>query len=147
MNNIPDELVMEVMKFCKIKNFINLSLLNKDYLKLCQDYLRVKKNIFELENREKTYKNCLYKFKKYKIGRKPTEQEELWDINREHKRYGFTEYIIRIVKVEPFSRNANKLKITYWVISNMGSTGKCLCVYPDWAAVHNLKEENFIPFY
>lgn len=147
MNNIPNELVMEVMKFCKIKNFINLSFLNKHYLKLCQDYLRAKKNIFKLENKKKTYKNCLYKFKKYKIGRRTTQYDFLSNVNRKHKRYGFTEYIIRIVKVEKYLRNVDKLKITYWVISKMGNVGSILCVYPDWAAIHKLNEENFIPFY
>ena len=128
MQYIPSVLKLEIIQYLKIKSFIKVSILNKEYSELCKTYLQTKKLEFERNKTKKTIHNCLYKVENSCYGPRANE-------------------IVKIVKVVPSHKNKNKKKIYYWVISKMGKIGNKHCIYPQWTNIHSLEDDKFIPFY
>ena len=128
MQYIPSVLKLEIIQYLKIKSFIKVSILNKEYSELCKTYLQTKKLEFERNKTKKTIHNCLYKV---------TNTFYSPPVNE----------IVKIVKLVQSDRNNSKKKITYWVISKMGKIGNKYCIYPQWTNIHSLEDDKFIPFY
>lgn len=140
MNTIPKELHLEILQYCKVKYFIKFSFLNKYYLELCKEYLKIKKKQFEKKNIEKTYKNCLYKIQ--------LEPFQIAENNRDKQN---NNSIIKIVKICDDTKKPGKKKITFWVITKLGKIGTGnnikLSIYPNWCSVREIDKSKFIPFY
>ena len=127
MNELPDSLCNEIIKYLNVHSFINYCCLNKKSEIQCKDYLSYMKGLYTYQKTKKTYKNCLY----------------VLDIPNNKKR------IVKIVKIKEIPKNIGyeKKKIYFWVLSTQEIVGNNLVIYPDWAIIKNVKDENLIPFY
>lgn len=124
MDELPESLCNEVIKYLDIHSFINYCCLNKKSEIQCKDYLSYMKGVYTYQKTKKTYKNCLY----------------VLDIPNKQKR------IVKIVKICSTNTD-NKKKIYFWVLSSQGKVGNNLVIYPDWDNIKNIENENLIPFY
>ena len=128
MNELPDSLCNEVIKYLDIHSFINYCCLNKKSEDQCKDYLSYMKGLYTYQKIKKTYKNCLY---------------VLDNIRYKKKR------IVKIVKIKEILKDTGyeKKKIYFWVLSAQKTVGTSYVIYPDWTIVKTIEDSNLIPFY
>ena len=129
-NNLHYYTKMEILGYLHIGSFMNVVHTNKENLKLCNSYLKMKKNIFDSEKIEKNHKNSLYILEK-KYTRNELEKN----------------VIVKIVRICKSPRESDKIKIYFWVLCKMGKVGEKYTIYPDWCLVKSIDPDKFIPFY
>jgi len=129
--NLDYYIKMEILGYLDIGSFLNAVHTNKENLKLCNSYFKMKKNIFETEKIEKNHKNSLYILEK----------------NGYTTNYCKENLIVKIVRICKSPREYDKLKIYFWVLCKMGIVGEKYTIYPDWCSVKRLESDRFIPFY